>query len=107
MTATCLSTDFQSSPSSSASWRRSFGTVRASSSRILVLAPFILTNRVKTSESKPRSVHLDLILPLHIHIPPTANQLAGASSIECCSKNLATVTESGALDNEVTDEPKP
>ncbi len=56
------------------------------------MAPFILTNKVKTSESKPRSVHLDLILPLHIHMPPTATQLPGASIRECLSKKAINPT---------------
>src|SRR5208282_3583496 len=85
----CLSTAFQSNPSSCASCSLSLGLERASRSLILVFAPFILTNSPKTSESNPRSVHLDFILPLHIHIPPTRNQLVGASVSEWTSKNCA------------------
>src|SRR5208282_2961299 len=85
----CLSTAFQSSPSSCASCSLSLGLERASRSLILVFAPFILTKSPNTSESNPRSVHLDFILPLHIHIPPTRNQLVGARVSEWTSKNCA------------------
>ncbi len=55
-----------------------------------VFPPFIFTKRPKTSESNPRSLHRDLILPRQIHMPPTATQLLGASARECNSKNCRT-----------------
>src|SRR2546428_6907765 len=100
----CLSTAFQSIPTSCATCSLSFGTSRALRSLILVAPPFIFMKSSKTSDSKPTSLQRALTLPLQIHAPTTKIQQAGATKSE---ERCAAPITSCDLSTEVEREERP